>query len=131
MRQPYYCKDEGDVMYNISEIASILGTTTYTLRYYEKENLLSPRRNANGERMYSEAELNWLQFVMKLKQTQMPIAKIRKYAELFKEGEHTAEARLQLLDDHRKAIQKQLENLLETEKLLDKKINAYKEMIRQ
>ena len=106
-------------MYNISEIASILGTTTHTLRYYEKENLLSPRRNANGERMYSEAELNWLQFVMKLKQTQMPIAKIRNYAELFKEGEHTAEARLQLLDDHRKAIKKQIDNLLETEKLLD------------
>jgi DNA-binding transcriptional MerR regulator len=131
MRQPNYCKDEGDFMYNISEIASILGTTTHTLRYYEKENLLSPRRNANGERIYSGAELNWLQFVMKLKQTQMPIAKIRKYAELFKEGEHTAEARLQLLDDHRKAIQKQIENLLETEKLLDKKINTYKDMIRQ
>ncbi|MED1205721.1 MerR family transcriptional regulator [Heyndrickxia acidicola] len=118
-------------MYNISEIARRLETTAHTLRYYEKEKLLSPNRNANGERVYSEGELKWLQFVMKLKQTQMPIAKIRKYAELLKEGEHTAAARLQLLNEHRESIKEQIENLLETEKLLNKKINAYKQMIRK
>ncbi len=56
----------------------------------------------------------------------MPIAKIREYARLYTEGEHTTEARLQLLEDHRKSIQIQRENLEVTEKMLENKISAYK-----
>ena len=88
-------------MYTISEVAKLLGMSTHTLRYYEKENILIANRDTNGNRMYEESHIKWLQFVMKLKQTQMPIAKIREYARLYIEGEHTAGARLQLLEDHK------------------------------
>jgi len=113
-------------MYTISEVAKLLGLSTHTLRYYEKENILIANRNTNGNRMYDESHITWLQFVMKLKQTQMPIATIREYARLYLEGEHTTNARLQLLEDHKKAIQTQRENLVITEKMLENKIIAYK-----
>ncbi|EEK80466.1 MerR family transcriptional regulator [Bacillus cereus] len=116
-------------MYTISEVAKLLGVSTHTLRYYEKENILIANRDTNGNRLYEESHIKWLQFVMKLKQTQMPIAKIREYARLYLEGEHTAEARLQLLEDHRNSIQIQRETLEVTEKMLEHKISAYKGLL--
>ncbi|PGT55390.1 MerR family transcriptional regulator [Bacillus cereus] len=113
-------------MYTISEVAKLIGVSTHTLRYYEKENILIANRDTNGNRMYEESHIKWLQFVMKLKQTQMPIAKIREYARLYLEGERTTEARLQLLEDHRESIQMQRDNLVITEKMLENKIIAYK-----
>lgn len=118
------------VMYTISEVAKLLGVSTHTLRYYEKENILIANRDANGNRLYEESHIKWLQFVMKLKQTQMPIAKIREYARLYLEGEHTTEARLQLLENHKKSIRTQRENLEITEKMLENKIIAYKDSLK-
>ncbi|NBI30858.1 MerR family transcriptional regulator [Chengkuizengella marina] len=116
-------------MYAISEVAKLLSVSTHTLRYYEKEDIIIPNRNENKERVYTESHLNWLKFVMKLKETQMPIAQIREYARLFKEGEQTTQARLELLENHQISIQIQIENLLTTEKMLEDKIKAYKDFI--
>lgn len=54
-------------MYTISEVAKLIGVSTHTLRYYEKENILIANRNTNGNRVYDESHITWLQFVMKLK----------------------------------------------------------------
>lgn len=117
-------------MYAISEVAKLLEVSTHTLRYYEKEKIIIPDRNATGERLYTEAHLAWLRFAMKLKQTQMPLAQIREYAQLYIEGEYTTKARLKLLEDHRKSIQNQIKNLVDTEKMLEDKIAVYKDFIR-
>lgn len=117
-------------MYTISEVAKLLGVSTHTLRYYEKENILIANRDTNGNRLYEESHIKWLQFVMKLKQTQMPIAKIREYARLYTEGEHTTEDRLQLLENHKKSIRTQREHLEITEKMLENKIIAYKDSLK-
>lgn len=116
-------------MYTISEVAKLLAITTHTLRYYEKEEIIAPIRNANGERVYDDSHLAWLRFVMRLKQTQMPISRIREYAQLYIEGEHTTQARLSLLEDHRNSVQSQIKNLTATEKILKDKIVAYKDFI--
>ena len=117
-------------MYPISEIAKLLGVTPHTLRYYEKEKIIFPVRNKNGERVYDEKDLTWLKFVMKLKQTQMPIAQIREYADLVIQGENTTQTRLKLLEEHRTSIQMQIKDLISTEKMLDKKIHVYKQYIK-
>jgi DNA-binding transcriptional MerR regulator len=118
-------------MYTISEVSKLLGITTYTLRYYEKEEIVAPIRNANGERVYDDTHLAWLRFVLRLKQTQMPISQIRQYAQLYLEGEHTSQARLNLLVDHRSSVQDQIIHLTETEKMLNDKIANYKVFIRK
>jgi DNA-binding transcriptional MerR regulator len=116
-------------MYSISEVSKTLGISTHTLRFYEKEKIIDPKRDGNGIRSYSDEDVKWLRFVMKLKQTQMPLAQIREYARLFIEGEQTVEARLKLLEDHRTAIHDQIKTLKSTEEMLDYKIGAYKEFI--
>jgi DNA-binding transcriptional MerR regulator len=116
-------------MYTISEVSKLLDITTYTLRYYEKEGIVAPIRNANGERVYEDTHLAWLRFVLRLKQTQMPISQIREYAQLYLEGEHTSPARLNLLEDHRSSVQDQISHLTETEKMLNDKIANYRVFI--
>ncbi|WP_242220398.1 MerR family transcriptional regulator [Bacillus cereus group sp. BfR-BA-01380] len=116
-------------MYTISEVGKLLGVSTHTLRYYEKEKIIVANRDANGNRLFNDSQITWLRFVMKLKQTQMPIAQIREYARLYTEGEHTTKTRLKLLEDHRTFIQNQIENLVITEKMLENKIIVYKESL--
>ena len=59
----------------IGELAQASGTTTKTLRYYEQAGLIrAVGRTQAGHRLYSPADLDWLQFVMRLKATGMPIA---------------------------------------------------------
>jgi len=116
-------------MYSIGEVAQMLGISTHTLRYYEKEQIILPDRNVNGERLYSESHIQWLRFVLKLKETQMPVNKIKEYAHLYTEGEHTSLARLDLLVEHKQSIEHQLKTLEETNKMLEQKINFYKEII--
>ncbi|WP_037463551.1 MerR family transcriptional regulator [Shimazuella kribbensis] len=116
-------------MYTIGEVAQLVGISTHTLRYYEKENIILPDRNERGERKYTESHLQWLKFVLKLKETQMPITKIREYAYLFTKGENTVIDRLKLLEDHKSSIEIQLKTLGETNKMLEHKITSYKEMI--
>ncbi|MFC0522978.1 MerR family transcriptional regulator [Pontibacillus salicampi] len=116
-------------MYSISELAIKVQTKPHTLRYYEKEGILTAHRKENGIRWYDEQHVKWLKFVMKLRETKMPIAQIKVYTQLLKEGEHTSLARLQLLETHQRDIQNQITTLLETDALLDRKITAYKEYL--
>ena len=41
----------------IGELAERAGTSTRTLRYYEAQGLVRPRRDAHGYRQYDDAEL--------------------------------------------------------------------------
>lgn len=41
----------------IGELAERAGTSTRTLRYYEAQGLVRPRRDANGYRRYDDGEL--------------------------------------------------------------------------
>ena len=76
-------------MYSISQFAERLGISADTLRYYEKEGLLAPQRNASGYRVYSERDEIWFGFLKRLKDTGMPMAQIKRYAQLREAGDAT------------------------------------------
>ncbi|GGG08948.1 MerR family transcriptional regulator [Paenibacillus albidus] len=117
------------MMHTIGEVAELLGISAHTLRYYEKEHIIMPLRDTSGDRRYTESHIKWLQFVIKLKETQMPIATIKKYASLFLEGEHTTLDRLNLLEEHRCSIQKQIQILNGVDEMLAHKIATYRTFI--
>ena len=116
-------------MYTIGEVAHLLGISTHTLRYYEKEKIIYSDRDENGDRRYNDSHIQWLQFVIKLKETQMPISKIKKYAALFLEGDQTTLARLSLLEEHKHTIKVQIRTLIDVDDMLERKIVAYKDYI--
>lgn len=116
-------------MYSISEASKVLGVNPHTLRYYEKEGIIIPDRSSAGARRYTDSHIKWLNFVMKLRETQMPISVIKKYTKLYLEGPQTTQDRIMLLENHQKNIQEQVQVLLSTNEMLSKKIDAYKRLV--
>lgn len=117
-------------MYSISEAAKALGVNPHTLRYYEKEGIITPDRSTIGVRSYKEFHIKWLRFIIKLRETKMSISDIKKYTQLFIEGNQTAEDRLALLVKHQENIQEQIETLISTNEMLTEKISSYREMLK-
>ncbi len=110
----------------MKEIINETGLTSDTLRYYEKDGLLSDiLRLPNGHRRYSKHDLEWLKFVLCLKSTGMPLKKIRLYKNLMNEGESTATERKELLKNEKIRILKEMESLQKALSTIDWKINYY------
>ncbi len=59
-------RDDTEPCYVISVAAKLLGTQTYTLRYYEKIGIVEPRRSEGNIRLYSERDIALLRRVKTL-----------------------------------------------------------------
>ena len=46
--------------YTISDIAKLMGVSTYTLRYYDKEGLFPNVKRVNGIRIFEDKDFEWL-----------------------------------------------------------------------
>jgi DNA-binding transcriptional MerR regulator len=118
-----------DELLTIQQMAAASGLSAHTLRYYERAGLIQSvgRDDANGYRYYTQEDVSWIGFLKRLRATGMPIRDILRYTELFRQGEKTIPARLQLLSQHRSRVE---EHLRETEHHLlaiTHKISFYQE----
>ncbi len=118
-------------MYSIQDVSKKTGLTAHTLRYYEKEGLLSPvGRSQGGFRQYTDEDLERLGLICCLKNTGMSIQEIARFVQLTREGDHTLEERVGLLKAHRDQV---LERIAEMQKYLEKvtwKLNFFTEKLR-
>ena len=113
----------------IAEAAERSGLSAHTLRYYERIGLIHPvGRGQNGHRRYRRDDIEWLDFLIKLRTTDMPIRQMVEYAELVREGPQTASRRRAMLEAHREALRERIEELEETAGVIDRKIETYTEM---
>ena len=60
-----------------NELEKLLGTTKDTLRYYEKEELISPSRD-NGYRNYSHEDIRIIKNIIMLRSFDLSITDIRR-----------------------------------------------------
>jgi DNA-binding transcriptional MerR regulator len=113
----------------IAEAAERSGLSAHTLRYYERIGLIHPvGRGQNGHRRYGRDDIDWLDFLIKLRTTDMPIRQMVEYAELVREGPQTASRRRAMLEAHREALRERIAELEETAAVIDRKIETYTEM---
>ncbi len=62
----------------IGELAERAGTSTDTIRYYERMGLLqSPERTASGYRLYTDADLGRLLFIRRAKRLGFSLGDIK------------------------------------------------------
>ncbi|MTD98752.1 MerR family transcriptional regulator [Paracoccus sp. YIM 132242] len=114
----------------ISDFARQTGLSADTLRYYERIGLMQPPlRDGGGRRVYRARDLDWARFLIRLRQTGMPIAEMQAYARLRAQGDATAAARRDLLMRHRDGLRQRLADLAECLSLMDQKIALYGAMI--
>nr|WP_315464751.1 MerR family transcriptional regulator [uncultured Rhodoferax sp.] len=115
---------------SIGELSRHSGLSTHTLRFYEAQGILQPvSRNASGHRQYDANDVLWLEFVLRLKDTGMPLAGIKQYAALRAQGEATLEARLAMLKLHRQRLASKIEELTTCAAVLDEKMRTYRKML--
>ncbi|MFC4810149.1 MerR family transcriptional regulator [Paenibacillus sp. GCM10023250] len=88
------------------------GLSAHTLRYYEKMGLLGGvGRNHQGYRQYDDADLAWIEFLLRLRATGMPIRDMRRFSELRSRGESTLGERREILETHQRKIKTQIQEL--------------------
>lgn len=91
--------------YSISEAARACGLSAHTLRWYERIGLLDRiGRGSDGHRRFSPDDLDWIALLVKLRGTGMPVAEMKRYAELVRRGEATFDERIDLLEEHRERV---------------------------
>ncbi len=117
-------------MYSIKEVSEKTGLSAHTLRYYEREGLLSGvERTSGGFRQYTDSDLEALWLICCLKNTGMSLQEITRFVKLTREGDHTLRERVELLREHRESVISRVE---EMQKYLDKvtwKLNFYSEKL--
>lgn len=111
---------------NIRKFSVLTGLSSHTLRYYEKISLLKNiHRNVSGHRVYTNKDLDWINFVIRLKDTGMPIKQILEYAQYRELGSSTLLARQELLENHRQKLNAHIESQLSHLAALEQKITLY------
>lgn len=118
-----------DSWLSIQEVARRTRLSAHTLRYYERIGLLAPvGRDVGGRRRYAARDLDWLAFLMRLRATGMPIARMLAFAELRQRGDATVSARRELLEAHHAAVTAELQELAASLEVIAAKVGHYRRL---
>ena len=96
--------------YTPGQVAEKTGFSLDTLRYYERIGLLSVARTPGGQRQYAEDDIGWLEILRCLRDTGMPIQRMREYAELSRDNS-TVPERIALLEEHDREVEARIAEL--------------------
>jgi DNA-binding transcriptional MerR regulator len=111
------------------QVAEKRGLSQHTLRWYERIGLLDRvARTADGRRRYSDADLDWILLLSRLRATGMPVRDMLRYAGLVRSGAGEQE-RVALLEGHREHVRQALRQQQECLELLDHKIATYQSRV--
>ncbi len=114
----------------IKEVSEKYDIPSETLRYYERVGVIpTVTRTAGGIRDYSDTDIQWVENAKCMRAAGLPIEVIIEYLRLFREGDSTIKARLDLLSEQREILLKQYKQLEETINRLDYKISKYQEAL--
>ncbi|WP_435880208.1 MerR family transcriptional regulator [Streptomyces nondiastaticus] len=114
---------------SIGDVAEQTGLSVHALRFYERQGLLvgPVQRTSGGRRRYTAFDVEWLQICVKLRESGMPLADLKQFAELVRRGPGNEAERLQLLDTHRQRVDAQIRALEECRSVITWKVGVYAE----
>ena len=111
-----------DGRFTIKDVAARTGIPTTTLRYWGKRGLLDfAARDAAGSRIFSEDDFEVLLIIHTLKETGMPLEKIRRFIELYASGDSTISERRAMYEAQREAVRRKIADLKNALEILDYK----------
>lgn len=117
--------------YTAGEASKKLGISKDGLRYYEKEGLFPPiERDVSGHRVYTDADIEWIFLIRCLRDTDMPIFKIKQYVSLLMQGGSTSiPERRAILEEHQSYLMEKISIYTMLLQLIKKKIAFYDEAL--
>ncbi len=115
-------KDE----YKISEAAEFLGISADTIRYYDNQKILCPRKDeATNYRYYTWGDLLSIEEILRLKRISFPLQQIGHIV-----NEYTLDEVLDAFQKHEQDLEKQLDELTKARRMLRHYIRTYEEFLR-
>ncbi len=112
--------------YTISGVAKCTGVSIDTLRYYERIGLIhGVARLSNTHRRYTESDIQWIQFLLRLRATGISIQQMLEYVRLQRLGESTLRERVAMLKAHHDQVEAHIQQMQEYLAILDYKITLY------
>lgn len=116
--------------YTPGQVVEKTGFSLDTLRYYEKIGLLDGvARTSGGKRQYGEDDIGWLEILRCLRDTGMPIARMREFADLTRD-EATIVERIELLEEHDRDVEERIATLQRQRDHIRGKIAYYRSVQR-
>jgi DNA-binding transcriptional MerR regulator len=113
----------------IGQVADRTGLSVHTLRFYEREGLMpaAVQRGPDGRRSYTEDDMEWLQICATFRASGMPLATIRRYTGLVRQGTGNEAERLALLREHELRVTNQIDELTRCLDMISYKVKVYSE----
>lgn len=110
----------------IAEVSKKYNLSQDTLRYYERIGLIPEvNRTASGIRDYTDISCKWIELAKCMRSAGIPIESLIEYSTLTKQGDSTITARKELLVEEQKKILEKIEEMQNTLKRLNYKIDRY------
>ena len=110
-------------MFLIKKVSEISGVSVRTLHHYDEIGLLSPKKNENGYRYYSEDDMSFLQMILFYKYLGFPLKQIK---ELLKQEDteilHHLKKQLVLMQKEKQKLLTLIDTLEKTIKSRERKI---------
>ena len=118
------------VSLSIAQAAEVSGLSAHTLRYYEQIGLIAPIDRRSGARRYSDTDMRWLDFLVRLRATGMSMRGMQRYAQLLRQGSTASSLaeRQAMLEEHAARVEAGLRAQRETLQYIRKKIGLYEEL---
>lgn len=118
--------------YSVTEASKISGLSAHTLRYYDDLGLFPFLQRTQGEkRLFSDADMQWIQLIECLRNTGMPIAEVKNYVELCLKGDSTLNERLEIVKRQEAIMKEQIKEMRKHLKLLQFKKNYYEQQLKK
>ena len=112
----------------IAEAAVRSGLSADTIRYYEKSGIVPEIcRGADGQRRFSPENVEWLTLLYWLRRTGMPMQTMRRFAQLYHEGDGTISERKKVLLAHSEKLAERRAELDRCDEILAHKIAIYRD----
>ncbi|PFQ29443.1 MerR family transcriptional regulator [Bacillus cereus] len=116
--------------YTIGQVAKMQHLTISQIRYYDKQGLFPfLQRNEKGDRVFDEKALKYLEMILCLKNTGMPIQKIKQFIDWSMEGESTILQRLELMKQQETNVLQLIQDTEKNLKKIQQKIAKYENEI--
>jgi transcriptional regulator, merR family len=110
-------------MFLIKKVSEISGVSVRTLHHYDEIGLLSPKKNENGYKYYSEDDMSFLQMILFYKYLGFPLKQIK---ELLKQEDpeilHHLKKQLVLMQKEKQKLLTLIDTLEKTIKSRERKI---------
>lgn len=117
-------------MLTIKEVAKAVEESEHTIRYYCKEGLFPfLTRDKNNVRKFTEEDLEGVRIVLCLRDTGMPLSKIKEYMDLCTQGDSTLNERLEIIRKQKEKAYLQMQEFQKKIDHLEWKEKHYIEMI--